>query len=104
MMNAFANETIYGGWKREDCVNLKEAMPSEMYDALDPEATVTESDEGYGKSVCFTMHGGTQRMYKPLSKNSKLNAGDKLKVEDCYVVELSKPGMSNIYRISETKE
>ena len=92
MLNIFANETIYGGWVKKDCVPFSEV------------AEVTESDRGYGKSVCFYLNGGQNRIYKALSTRSNLNVGDKVNKNTCFVTILSKTGEEDIYRITETKE
>ena len=44
MLNIFANETIYGGWTKKGCVPFKEAVPEDVFNAIDTEAVVTESD------------------------------------------------------------
>lgn len=101
MLNIFANETVYGGWTITDVVPFKEAVPESLFNSLRPEATVTESDEGYGKSVCFMMKNGNT-VYKKLGKDSQLQNGDKVNINTCFVLVLDKPGNDTIYRISET--
>lgn len=104
MLNIFANETIYGGWMKKDCVPFSEAVPADVFNAIDEIAEVTESDRGYGKSVCFYLNGGQNRIYKALSTRSNLNVGDKVNKNTCFVTILSKTGEEDIYRITETKE
>lgn len=104
MLNIFANETIYGGWSKKDCIPFSEAVPQDVFNAIDEVAEVTESDRGYGKSVCFHLNGGQNRIYKALSTQSKLQVGDKLNKNTCFVTILSKTGEDDIYRIVESKE
>lgn len=102
--NIFEGETIYGGWRATESVKLSEATSKEMFDSFDDQAEVTESPQGYGKSVCFFINNGQNRIYKKLSTNSKLNVGDKISKNACFVTVLKKQGEQDIYRISETKE
>lgn len=104
MLNIFVNETIYGGWQKKECVKLEEAMPKDLYDSMDEVAEVTESDKGYGPSVCFFLNHGANRVYKALSTQSALKVGDKIKKSECFVTVLSKQGGDDIYRISEKAE
>ena len=104
MLNIFANETIYGGWTKKGCVPFKEAVPEDVFNAIDTEAVVTESDRGYGKSVCFLLNGGANKIYKALSTRSNLQVGDKVNKNTCFVTILSKTGENDIYRITETQE
>ena len=104
MLNIFQNETVYGGWSKKDCVAFRYAVPQDMYAAIDDEATVTESSQGFGLSVCFTLNHGANRIYKPLSTKSALKAGDKIQKSKCFVTVLSKVGEKDVYRITETQE
>jgi len=104
MLNIFSNETIYGGWIKKGCVPFKEAVPADLYASIDDVAEVTDSERGYGKSVCFFLNGGQQRVFKALSSQSKLNTGDKINKNSCFVTILSKAGEEDIYRITETQE
>lgn len=103
MLNIFANETIYGSWTVTQCVNLEDATDKSIYNAMDEVATVTESDRGYGKSVCFTLSGGKNKVYKALSSTSDLKVGDTIKKSKCFVLVLSKTGEDDIYRISDVE-
>ena len=104
MLNIFANETIYGGWSKKDCVPFNEAVPAEVFNRIDEIAEVTESTQGYGLSVCFFLNNGQNRIYKALSTRSTLKAGDKVNKNACFVTILSKPGEEDIYRITESQE
>ena len=103
MLNILANETIYGGWSMKGCVPFSEAVPADVFESIS-DAEVTESDQGFGKSVCFYLNGGANRVFKPLSTKSNLKVGDKVDKNTCFVAILSKVGEEDIYRITETKE
>ena len=104
MLNIFANETIYGGWSKTGCIPFNEAVPAEVFNSIDEMAEVTESDRGYGKSVCFFLNGGQNKIYKALSTQSRLEVGSKISKNACFVTILSKAGENDIYRITETQE
>lgn len=104
MLNILANERVYGGWMKKDCVELKNALPAELYDVMDDVLTVEDSDRGYGLRVCMTFNHGAARTWKPLSTKSGLKVGDTLEKSKCFVTVLCKPGEDDIYRITETKE
>lgn len=102
--NIFANETIYGGWqKKGENVALSECTPSDLFESMDELAEVTESDRGYGKSVCFFINNGANRVYKALSTTSNLKVGDKVNKNALFVTVLCKKGEEDIYRITEEK-
>lgn len=103
-LNIFENEVIYGGWqKKGENVALKDATPSDFFDAMDEMAEVTESDKGYGKSVCFFLNNGANKVYKALSTSSSLKVGDKVNKHSLFVTVLCKKGEEDIYRITEEK-
>lgn len=104
MLNILANGRVYGGWTPTDCVELRNAVPANLYAAMDDTLTVEESDRGYGLRVCMTFNHGAARTWQPLSTKSALKVGDTIEKSKCFVTVLSKPGNDDIYRITETKE
>lgn len=94
-MNVFAGKTVYGegAWQ----VVEKRAFEAEEL-AMVKNAEVVPSD--YGLSVCFFMVKGGQ-IYIPLSRDSKLNAGDSLDPSKAEILTLHKEGSGTIERILE---
>lgn len=60
------------------------------------EAYVTDSQ--YGNSVCFVMVSGGQT-YIPLSSNSSVGLGDSVDLSKAKLLELARPGETNITRV-----
>ena len=52
----------------------------------------------YGTSVCFFMKNGSQS-YIPVGRDSSLQEGDVVDLGKAQLIELSKPGEQNIYRV-----
>lgn len=94
-MNIFAGKNVYGegAWQVE---SKREFDAEEM--AQVKKAEVVTSD--YGLSVCFFMAKGGQ-IYIPLSRDSKLNAGDSVDVHNAFILTLHKEGSGTIERILE---
>lgn len=94
-MNIFSGKTVYGegAW---EVVNKRSFEADEV--AQVKNAEVVTSD--YGLSVCFFMVRGGQ-IYIPLSRDSKLNAGDTLDVSKATILTLHKEGSGTIERILE---
>lgn len=58
---------------------------------------VVESE--YGLSACFHLVGGGAQ-YMPLSNDVELEVDDVIDMEDAEVITLSRPGDSDIYRLT----
>ena len=54
----------------------------------------------FGKQVCFTLISG-EKGYLPLSRDSKLEAGEEFPIADAKVLTLSKSGEADIIRVQE---
>lgn len=94
-MNVFLGKQVYGegAWQVESSRSFD---PEEV--AQVKKAEVVTSD--YGLSVCFFMAKGGQ-IYIPLSRDSKLNAGDTVDVSKATILTLHKEGSGTIERILE---
>lgn len=94
-MNVFLGKQVYGegAWK---VVSSRSFEPSEA--AQVSNAEIVSSD--FGLSVCFHMKAGGQ-IYIPLSRDSKLSAGDSLDVSKASILTLHKEGSGDIERIME---
>lgn len=94
-MNLFEGKTVYGegSWK----VTSERAFDAEEK-AMISRAEVTSSD--YGMSCCFFLKGGGQ-VYVPMSRDSKLLAGDTVDVEKAKILTLHREGSDDIERIME---
>lgn len=94
-MNVFLGKQVYGegAWQVESSRSFD---PEEV--AQVNRAEVVTSD--YGLSVCFFMKRGGQ-IYIPLSRDSKLNAGDAVDVSKATILTLHKEGSGTIERILE---
>lgn len=94
-MNVFAGKQVYGegSWS---VVNSRSFEPEEQ--AQVKSAEVVTSD--YGFSVCFFMKSGGQ-IYIPLSRDSKLTAGDTVDIASAKILTLHREGSGDIERILE---
>ena len=93
----FDNLTIYGEkWNLKD----SRALTSQELGAID-RAEVVPSE--YGSSVCFFMKKGGAG-YIPLSRDSKLKAGDTVDPSKLKVLTLGRSGEADILRVEETGE
>lgn len=92
MNNIFDSKTIYAGnWS----VSASRKFNADEIDSV-LRAEVVNSD--YGKSVCFYMKTGGQA-YIPLSRDSQASVGQSVKLEDCTLLTLSRPGDADIDRV-----
>lgn len=94
-MNIFAGKNVYGegAWQVTDRRSFEAEEISQVKNA-----EVVPSD--YGLSVCFFMQKGGQ-IYIPLSRDSKLNAGDSFDVANAEILTLHKEGSGTIERVME---
>ena len=94
-MNVFAGKQVYGegSWS----VVATRGFEAEEVSMV-KSAEVVNSD--YGFSVCFHMFAGGQ-IYIPLSRDSKLTAGDTVDVAKAKILTLHREGSGNIERILE---
>ncbi len=94
-MNIFSGKTVYGqdSWQ---LVGTRSFEAEEI--AQVRKAEVVTSD--YGLSVCFYMNKGGQ-IYVPLSRDSKLTAGNSVDLSKASILTLHKEGSGTIERIME---
>jgi hypothetical protein len=94
-MNIFLGKNVYGqgAWQ---VVNRRDFSADEISQVSSAE--VVSSD--FGLSCCFHMKAGGQ-IYIPMSRDSKLSAGDSLDVAKAEVLVLHKEGSGDIERIME---
>ena len=94
-MNLFDGKQVYGqgSWQ----VKNERPMDAEELSMIN-RAEVVSSD--YGLSVCFFLKAGGQ-VYVPLSRDSKLTAGDTLDAKSAKVLTLHREGSDDIERIIE---
>jgi hypothetical protein len=93
-MNVFAGKKVYEtNWTVKETRNFT-AEEIAMVD----KATVIESPEGYGNSVCFVMKAGG-KTFIPMSRDSKAGVGEEINLSTAKIITLCKSGEADIERI-----
>ena len=79
----------YNKYSEKDTKNV--AAELKAYGVEKAEVTGTEGQNGYFKSLCLFLHGN-RRTFVKLSKYSKLQEGDKVKLDSICLITLGREG------------